>query len=744
MRLPDALPPASSADPLADALLIQLRQQVRRQPKDANAKAALADALVAAERDREAEKLYRDILRQQPDRADLRLKLGASLARLGRSGEAERLLLKLIGHSILDKPEVGDLVANVLVTAWSKAKETQVVAGLARLQKAASTPDILLRVAGAFAAMGQAAMAAEACNLALDRWPEHAEAFARLGQILLASGDPEGAVLAAEKALALDVSRIDARMTLALAMIHLSHYQEAEEVFKDAILLEPESAEVLGNYANMLYGLGRNGEARLLLNRALQHHPGIANLHSLLAVVLMRMSKFDEALAAIDQAISLDPASDRFASAKADCLLELDRIDEACALLDTVLKRTPDHAAALCSLARIDTERGDLEKAEELLDRAIAIDPGRAASWNNLGVLRKRQFRHAEAVAAFEEAGRCAPLSPGTLYNKSFALLGTGRLAEGWDHYEVGAHANLRHGWRVTFKPIWSGEPLAGKHLGLIAEQGIGDQVMFLSCLEDFAKGPGVEAKLSLEVHPKIRRLVARSFPDIEVCDALQTSEKPSAASFESDFDYAMYLGSLPVVVRRNLEDFSSAVGFLKADPLRVDHWRKRLAALGPEPFIGLCWRSMLLHTGRNHWYLQLEDLAPIFTLSGARFVSLQYGDAREELAEAERRWPGRILSLEDELDLTDDLDEVAALNAALAAVVAPNTTCSVLSAGIGCPTYEFTVGPAWCMLGTDRVPFFPSQKVFDYPYGTPLVQAVPVIRDALRRDLGLAGDSDA
>ena len=46
-------------------------------------------------------------------------------------------------------------------------------------------------------------------------------------------------------------------------------------------------------------------------------------------------------------------------------------------------------------------------------------------------------------------------------------------------------------------------------------------------------------------------------------------------------------------------------------------------------------------------------------------------------------------------------------------------------------------------MLGTDRVPFFPSQKVFDYPYGTPLVQAVPVIRDALRRDLGLAGDSD-
>lgn len=734
MALLDVLP----ADPMGEAKLIRLRQQVRERPRDPSVKLALADALVSLERDREAEKLYRDVLRVQSDRAEVRIKLAATLARMGRAGESERLLIKLLGQPVLETAEVRNIVADILASGWSGAKETQAAAGLNRLQKAAPDPDLLLSVAQALGAKGQTGLAAEACNLALDRWPDHPGAFAALGGLLSASGDLEGAILASEKALTLDVSRIDARMTLALSLVHLSRYQEAEQVFQDALLLEPDSAEVLGNYANLLHGLGRHGEARLLLERALARHEGIANLHSLLGLVLMRQGKFDAALGALDRAISLDPASDRFVSAKADCLLELDRIDEACKLLHSVLQSAPEHAAALCSLARIEIERGDLERADDFLARSLAIDPGRVHSWNNLGVLRKRQFRHAEAVAAFEEAGRHAPLSPGTLYNMSFALLGAGRLAEGWDHYEVGVHANLRNGWRATFKPIWGGESLVGKHLGLIAEQGIGDQMMFLSCLEDFANGPVAGAKLSLEVHPKIRPLVARSFPEIDVCNALQTPDKPSAKAFEDDFDYVLYLGSLPAVVRRDLDSFSNARGFLKADPKRVEYWRDRFAALGPEPVVGLCWRSMLLHTGRNHWYLHLEDLEPIFTLAGARFVSLQYGDARQELAEAERRWPGSILNLEDEVDLTDDLDEVAALNSALAAVVAPNTTCSVLSAAVGCSTYEFTVGPAWNMLGTDRVPFLPSQKVFDYPFGTPLDQAVPVIRDALRKDLAL------
>ena len=724
----------------------RLRQAVRRAPRDPRLKTALGDALASAGREKEAEKAYRDALKIDSRPLETKVKLAGTLLRLGRGAEAERLCLKLltVKSTALPPLAIAELLSELLVETWSNGGETALAQGLAKLQRLSLEPQPLLWVAQRLMARGLGPAAVEACNLALDRWPDTALAFAELGRILLASGDVEGGILAAGKAVDLDVSRVDARMTLALGLIQASRYQDAEQVFQDALLLEPDSAEVLGNYANMLYGLGRNGEARLLLDRAIARHPDIANLHSLQGLVLIRMTKFVEALDSLDRAIALDPDSTRFAPAKADCLLELDRVDEAVALLEDVLRREPDNAPVICSRARIHIESGDLDAADRLLEQALKIDPNRVQHWNNLGILRKRQFRHAEALAAFEEAGRRFPLSPGALYNKSFALLGVGQLAEGWDHYEVGVHANLRNGWRTSFKPIWNGEALAGKHLGIIAEQGIGDQLMFLSCLEDFAKGPGTEASLSLEVHPKIRSLVARSYPGIEVCDAERTPEKHAVTDFEGHLDYVMYLGSLPAFVRRDHEDFEADGGFLKADPLRVAHWRERFSALGPEPVIGLCWRSMLQSMVRNHWYLALEDLEPIFTLPGARFVSLQYGDARAELAEAERRWPSRILSLEDEVDLTDDLDEVAAVTTALTAVVAPNTTCSFLSAGVGCPTYEFTVGPAWYKLCTDGVPFFPTLKVFDCPFGTPLAPAISLIRDALRRDLGLAGVGDA
>lgn len=737
MSLSDSL----TGNPLAEANLNRLRQDARQRPQDAVAKIALADALVIAGRDREAEKSYRGVLRRDPKRSDVRIKLGGVLARLGRSNETERLLFKLLGDPILEKTEIRNIFVDVVASAWCVAKESQVAAGLVRLQQNAPAPDILVEVAKALAAKGQLAAAAEACNVTLDRWSQDTDAFAQLAKVLLDADDPDGAILACGKAIELDMSRIDARITLALSLIKASHYQEAEQILQDALLLAPNNSEVLGTYANLLHGLGRYGEARILLDRAIAEYPEVANLHSLRGQVLMRMSKFEEALESLDQAVALDPEPSRFAAARADCLLELDRADEAKALLQGVLRSQPDNAPAMCSLGRIHIESGDLDAAEQWLERALAIDPNRVQHWNNLGILRKRQFRHAEALEALEEAGRRFPLSPGTLYNKSFALLGVGQLAEGWDHYEVGVHANLRNGWRSTFKPIWNGEPLAGKRLGIIAEQGIGDQVMFLSCLEDFAKGPGAEAELSLEVHPKIRSLVARSYPHIEVCGAERTPEKNAIDDFEGHLDYVLYLGSLPAFVRRDHADFRSNGGFLQADSRRVDYWRERFASLGPEPMVGLCWRSMLQSMVRNHWYTALEDLAPIFTLPAMRFVSLQYGDARAELAEAERCWPGRILSLEDEVDLTNDLDEVAAVNTALTAVVAPNTTCSVISASVGCPTYEFAVGPAWHKLGTDRVPFFPTQKVFDYPFGTPLTQAIPVIRQVLQRDLGLSED---
>ncbi len=68
-----------------------------------------------------------------------------------------------------------------------------------------------------------------------------------------------------------------------------------------------------------------------------------------------------------------------------------------------VLAREPGHSSALANLASIYLE-SDLGKAEEFLDRAIALNSTFPAVYLNLGVVRLRQKRFAEAKVLLERA----------------------------------------------------------------------------------------------------------------------------------------------------------------------------------------------------------------------------------------------------------------------------------------------------------------------------------------------------
>ena len=76
----------------------------------------------------------------------------------------------------------------------------------------------------------------------------------------------------------------------------------------------------------------------------------------------------------------------------------------------------------------------------------------------------------------------------------------------------------------------------------------------------------------------------------------------------------------------------------------------------------------------------------PLFELTDAQFVNLQYDECSEELAWAESRYPGRLLHFAD-LDQYNDLDGVAALMTCLDLVIAPATTVVELAGALGRPT---------------------------------------------------------
>jgi ADP-heptose:LPS heptosyltransferase len=240
------------------------------------------------------------------------------------------------------------------------------------------------------------------------------------------------------------------------------------------------------------------------------------------------------------------------------------------------------------------------------------------------------------------------------------------------------------------------------------AEQGLGDQIMFASCLPDAL----VRAEsMVVECDPRLCALFRRSFPGARVVPQ-EAAWPPSWLASGAEITAQIAMGSLPGLFRPNADSFPQHTGYLSAAPDRVAAWRDRLAGLGPGPKIGLSWRGGLPTTRRNLRSLDLASLAPLLGGIPAQYVSLQYGDSTSEvevLAET------RGIRVHHWQDAIDDYDETAALVTALDMVITVCTSIVHLGGALGRPvrTLVPTV-PEWRYgRAGDRMNWYPSVRMY-------------------------------
>jgi hypothetical protein len=176
-------------------------------------------------------------------------------------------------------------------------------------------------------------------------------------------------------------------------------------------------------------------------------------------------------------------------------------------------------------------QAGDLDGAE----RGYRNFPDRPAAWRNLGVLCYAQGRLEEAETAFRSALHLAPHHAPSRHGLSLALLAQGRYAEGWEAFEA-RRDDPAGGTRPTAMPCpeWAGEPLEGKTIIVVGDQGFGDQIMFARFLPRLVT---LGAELVFLTDPATVPLF-RALP-VRVVSALSRAEASAASCWT-------YLCSLP------------------------------------------------------------------------------------------------------------------------------------------------------------------------------------------------------
>jgi len=514
---------------------------------------------------------------------------------------------------------------------------------------------------------------------ALDAWTRERAAAtppAERAAAWFRAGDAAGGAALLRRALA--TAPADAGCWNNLGVIRGAHGApaEAERLFARAAVAWPTYADALANLGTACEQRGDRAAAERHYRRALAADPG----QGAATRGLRRVAPPDEA-----RARPATPAGHRAAVARA-----------------------PADAGAYVHLGVALWRTGDGDGARTAHARAVRLAPDDADAHGTLGVTRLHGGDLSGAEAAFRRALALRDDDAGVRTNLGQCLLMQDRFREGWEELEVRWRSpSFPSAERRFPQPAWTGGGWAGRRVLVWGEQGIGDEIMFASLIpEVIAAGATVVVECARRLVPLFRR----SFPGAAV---VARADPPDPALFDPAITHHVAAGSLPRWLRPDRASFAGQRPFLVPDPALRAELRARYArAAGGRTIVGIAWRSGNRDLGRRRT-VPLDAWAPVLSVPGCLFVSLQAGEVAAELTRL-RDATGRAVLHDAAVDPLADLDAFAAQVAACDAVVSIANTTVHMAGALGVPTV--TLQPAvpdwrWGMAG-ERGLWYPCVQV--------------------------------
>lgn len=320
--------------------------------------------------------------------------------------------------------------------------------------------------------------------------------------------------------------------------------------------------------------------------------------------------------------------------------------------------RTTAGMDSIFSAAFAHQQAGRLDEAEAGYRQILSWRPARTLG--NLGVILRVTGRLEEAESVLREALSLAPDNLGLQHTLGMTLLQLGRYAEGWALYE--ARHQLLPRPTAPF-PEWQGESLAGKRILVLAEQGLGDQILWSRFIP-----------LLAEQAAEVRLAVAR--PLAALLQELPAHVYNAQSFADEQVDVWASIGSVPRWLGAGPDD-------APAPTLRRD------ALLGPTSGIGLM--------------LQGGDRNP----HPARVPGPQIAKAI--------RGMGDFVELAPEWSGARDFAETADRIAGLERVLTVDTSVAHLAGSMGKPVWILMSRPAidWYVdWRTERSAWYPSARI--------------------------------
>jgi tetratricopeptide (TPR) repeat protein len=459
----------------------------------------------------------------------------------------------------------------------------------------------------------------------------------------------------------------------------------------------PQNAKYLYHSGNASLMLGQADTAAWYLDRALTIDPNYTQAWQTRGQLYINHLKLpDEALRSYAKAIELAPDDAFNYQFAAHCVLNGDAYSAAVARLRRAIPTGLDALNPDRGLASAVIEHGRYEDAIQMLHDILRQRPDDGASMRVLAEAYAGLRDWGAAQSWYERAMAAGndPLTP------VYYVLHLSRLGD-FDHarklyraHGLGAPCESHVG------PVarrWQGQDLRGKTLWLIGgDRYFGDPLQYVRFARQ-AKEAG--AKVILQAPKRLKSLLRT----VEGVDSVVAPHDPiPAIDYEAVAFWLFWEMSVPVAEMIGREAYLQAPADLRA------LWKKRIApTLGIN--VGIVWRgsAQLLHDRFRNRSMRLEELRPLAAIPGVTLYSLQCGDGRTELLQADPPFPA--------IDLAPDFPNTAAAIEALDLVVTVDTSIAHLAGALGKRTFlMLPYHPCFrWMVNREDTPWYPATRLF-------------------------------
>ena len=262
---------------------------------------------------------------------------------------------------------------------------------------------------------------------------------------------------------------------------------------------------------------------------------------------------------------------------------------------------------------------------------------------------------------------------------------------KGWDDY-----LQTEYTFNHVTQNVPSLADFESKSILILTGQGIGDIIMFLSCLNDFIAQTKTK-NITINCDPRLHSLINRSFPNVSLMWDKKLWDPRFISKDYGDlnsFDVCIKLSSICNLSRQHIENFYPQKRYLSPVKDLISTYKNRICQLSDPISIGFAWRGGSLKNRINNKNIDLKDFLPLFRLPNINWINLQYGNVKDDILKFNAEFRTNLIHFDD-INPIKEIETQYALIANLDLVIQTSNTSIHFAGSQGIPTWVMISEPS-------------------------------------------------